>query len=129
MSTRRQRRRQNREAWRKKRRKSAGSKRRSPARRKGRRTGGWSSDFALGRAYGVRAPQGMKRKRARRYVAKEGLRKARKAAGRRLTYNDLMTALRGTKLKAWVCAGPTRTGCGGGRRRYGGSRQIGVLRP
>ena len=132
--TRRERRRQNRAAWRKKQRKAGGSKassgkRSKSARRSKRAFSGWQNDFALGRAYGIRAPEGMRRKQARRYVGKEGMKRARKAAGRRLTYNELMTALSTTKLKAWVCAGPTRTGCGGGRKRYGGSRQIGVLRP
>jgi len=135
--TRRERRRQNRQAWRKKQRKSStgksGSRKarssgKKQARRRTRSTG-WSSDYAMGRAYGIRAPEGMRKKAARRYVGKAGLSKARKSAGRRLTYNELMSALAGTKLKAWVCAGPTRTGCGGGRKRYGGSRQIGVLRP
>lgn len=32
-------------------------------------------------------------------------------------------------LKAWVCVGPTRTGCGGGRKGGRGSRVFGVLRP
>lgn len=139
--TRRQRRRQNRQAWRKKQRKASGGKRRSttasrasarkrsPKRRKARSSKGWSSDFALGRAYGIQAPPGVRGKKARRFVGKAGMRRARKAAGRQLTYNELMTALSGTKLKAWVCAGPSRTGCGGGKKRYGGSRQIGVLRP
>lgn len=90
---------------------------------------GFSSDYALGRAYGIRAPKGMRKRAARRYVGKQGMRRARKAAGQVLTYNQLMKALSGTRLKAWVCAGPKRTGCGGGRKRYGGSRQIGVLRP
>lgn len=120
--TRAERREKNREAWRKRR--GGSGKRRSKASRSG-----WSSDYALGRAYGIRAPKGMRRKKARRYVAREGMRRSRKAAGRRLTYNELMRALSGTKLKVWVCGGPARTGCGGGKRRYGGSRQLGVLRP
>lgn len=133
--TRRERRRQNREAWRKKQRKSSGGKSKSKAsgkskaRRSRRSSQGWSSDFALGRAYGIRAPEGMRGKKARRYVGKEGFKKARRTAGQRLTYAELMRGLSNTKLKAWVCAGPTRTGCGGGRKRYGGSRQIGVLKP
>lgn len=137
--TRRERRRKNRQEWRSKQRKASGGKARSATRssgsaRRSRRSGarknvGWASDFALGRAYGIRAPKGLRGKKARRYVGKAGMRKARQAAGRRLSYNELMTALSGTKLKAWVCAGPTRTGCGGGKKRYGGSRQIGVLRP
>lgn len=137
--TRRERRRQNQQAWRKKQRKagcasskrSPSSKSRKPksARRSKSKHSGWQNDFALGRAYGIRAPEGMRGKKARRYVGREGFKKARQAAGRRLTYHELMTALSGSKLKAWVCAGPTRTGCGGGRKRYGGSRQIGVLKP
>lgn len=134
--TRRERRRKNRQEWRRKQRESSGSKARSSSgsarrsvRRRTRKSVGWASDFALGRAYGIRAPKGMRGKKARRFVGKAGMRKARQAAGRRLSYNELMTALSGTDLKAWVCAGPTRTGCGGGRKRYGGSRQIGVLRP
>lgn len=134
--TRRERRRKNRQEWRRKNRKSGGARggrSKGSSSKKARRSKttarGWSSDFALGRAYGIRAPEGMRGKKARRYVGKAGMRKARQAAGRRLSYNDLMTALSGTSLKAWVCAGPTRTGCGGGRKRYGGSRQIGVLKP
>lgn len=50
-------------------------------------------------------------------------------AGRVLTYADIMRELKSTKLKAWVCAGKKRTGCGGGKRGSRGSRQIGVLRP
>lgn len=128
--TRRERRRRNRERARNQRRKAKTSGSAAKARRSSStRTLGWSSDYALGRAWGVRPPKGMRKKKARRYVAKQGMIKSRKAAGRRLTYNELMTALSGTKLKAWVCAGPKRTGCGGGKKRYGGSRQLGVLRP
>lgn len=49
-------------------------------------------------------------------------------AGRKLTYNELMRKLRGTQLKAWVCVGRKRTGCGGGKKGRRGSRQMGVLR-
>lgn len=133
--TRRERRRHNRQAWRERQRQASGRKSASTkgksksAKRSKRPHSGWQNDFALGRAYGIRAPEGMRGKKARRYVGRAGLKKARTAAGRRLTYHELMTALSGSKLKAWVCAGPTRTGCGGGRKRYGGSRQIGVLKP
>lgn len=112
-------------------RKKRGRKSRTTSSRSGQQRAsiGWQSDFALGRAYGIRAPEGMSGKKARRYVGREGFKRAKKAAGRRLTYHELMSALSGTKLKAWVCAGPVRSGCGGGRKRYGGSRQVGVLRP
>mgnify|MGYP001577226267 CR=1 FL=1 len=69
------------------------------------------------------------RKRHAPDLSPSQLRRARKRAGRVLTLNQVMKQLRGSKKKAWICAGLVRTGCGGGRKRYGGSRQIGVLRP
>jgi hypothetical protein len=69
------------------------------------------------------------RSRAAPDISPAALRRARTRAGRVLTLNQVMKQLRGSKKKAWICAGLVRTGCGGGRKRYGGSRQIGVLRP
>lgn len=127
--TRRERRRQNRQKWRERRAGKKGKSKGSARRRARAASSGWSSDFALGRAWGIRAPKGMRRKKARRYVAREGMRRSRKAAGRRLSLHEVNQILSGTNLKAWICAGRIRTGCGGGKKRYGGSRQIGVLRP
>jgi hypothetical protein len=57
-------------------------------------------------------------------------RRSSSGAGKVLTYNSLMSQLRKRRgLKAWVCVGRKRTGCGGGRKGYRGSRQLGVLRP
>lgn len=46
-----------------------------------------------------------------------------------LSYNSLMHELRQSRgLKAWVCVGKKRTGCGGGKKGRRGSRQLGLLR-
>lgn len=50
------------------------------------------------------------------------------SSGGQLSYAKLMKRLRGTKMKAWVCVGPKRTGCGGGKKGRRGSRVFGVLR-
>lgn len=62
--------------------------------------------------------------------SRKSTRSSRSGASKVLTYNSLMSQLRKRKgLKAWVCVGEKRTGCGGGRKGYRGSRQLGVLRP
>lgn len=77
-------------------------------------------------------------RRGVRKSARRGTRKASRrgssrrsssaSASRRISYGSIMKQLRGSKNKAWVCAGPTRTGCGGGRKGRRGSRVIGILR-
>lgn len=77
-------------------------------------------------------------RRARRSAGKAARRASRRGASRRLarsgssggmSYAKLMKRLRGTKMKAWVCVGPKRTGCGGGRKGKRGARVWGILRP
>jgi len=107
---------------------------------------------ALARSTSKRSRRGSKRRSSKRRSSRSGstrrsssrrslsrrgsTRKARRAMTRRgstarvLTYNKLMQSLRRKpKLKAWVCVGRTRTGCGGGRKGRRGSRQLGILRP
>lgn len=80
----------------------------------------------LARTKSKRSAKRTGRKSSRR--SSKGL--ARTGASKVLTYNSLMGQLRKRKgLKAWVCVGKKRTGCGGGRKGYRGSRQLGVLRP
>jgi hypothetical protein len=63
-------------------------------------------------------------------ASRRSLRKSSRGAAKVLTYSSLMSQLRKKpKLKAWVCVGSKRTGCGGGRKGRRGSRQMGVLRP
>jgi len=90
---------------------------------------------SMGRSYGryVKGGYSMTRRsrKSRRGVARRASRSlARRGPSRVLTYNTLMKELhRRPKLKAWVCVGRTRTGCGGGKKGYRGSRQLGLLRP
>lgn len=64
-----------------------------------------------------------KRRGASRRLARSG------ASGGMRSYAKLMRQLRGTRNKAWICVGPKRTGCGGGRKGRRGARVWGVLRP
>jgi hypothetical protein len=90
---------------------------------------------SMGRSYGraVKGGYSMTRRsrKSSRGVSRRSSRSmARSGPSRVLTYNTLMKELhRRPKLKAWVCVGRTRTGCGGGRKGYRGSRQLGLLRP
>lgn len=51
----------------------------------------------------------------------------REAAGRTITAKDVFNMVEGTGMKAWVCSGMRRTGCGGGSKMLRGSHQIGVF--
>lgn len=110
--TRKEIRRQNRAAWRA--RKSTRKARRGGTSRRKARSSKRSS-------YRRSAPR---RSSARRSTARRGSART----SRRVTYGQIMSQLRGSRNKAWVCAGPKRTGCGGGRKGRRGSRVIGVLR-
>lgn len=68
------------------------------------------------------------RKSSSRGTSRRGTRSKARRGGARVTYSQIMGRLRGTRSKAWVCAGPRRTGCGGGRKGRRGSRVIGILR-
>lgn len=114
--TRKELRKQNRAAWRaqqssRKARRGGSSRRASSSRRTKRRSGSARRSTA-------------RRSTARRSTARRGSAKR----GRRVTYGQIMSQLRGTRTKAWVCAGPKRTGCGGGRKGRRGSRVLGILR-
>lgn len=116
--TRKELRRQNRAAWRaqmasRRTRKTRGTS----SRRKGRKS-----------SYRRKASRRPKRALARRSSARRGTVRRGAARGKRITYGQIMTQLRGSRMKAWVCAGPKRTGCGGGRKGRRGSRVLGVLR-
>lgn len=88
---------------------------------------------SMGRSYGQYVAGGYSAsRRSRRGGVSRRRRGGRMSSGRGpgrvLTYNKLMGELRRRpKLKAWVCVGRRRTGCGGGRKR--GTRQLGLLRP
>ncbi len=51
----------------------------------------------------------------------------REAAGRGITAKQVFDMSRATSMKAWICAGRVRTGCGGGSKMLKGSHQIGVF--
>lgn len=53
--------------------------------------------------------------------------KLREAAGNAITVDTVLREARARKLKAWICIGKRRTGCGGGSRRLRGGHQIGVF--
>lgn len=80
-----------------------------------------------GRRASTRRSKG-RRATTRRVARRSSSRRSLSRQSRRMTYGQVMKQLRGSRMKAWVCAGPKRTGCGGGRRGRRGSRVIGVLR-
>ena len=77
----------------------------------------------------------MSSRRSRRSSKRRGSKRGTRALSKRgsvLTYNKLLSRLsrgKNRKLKAWVCVGPKRTGCGGGKKGRRGSRVMGILRP
>lgn len=109
--------------------------------RKGKRRSAYRTASRRTRRYagGRRRSRGLTRKEVRRQNralwrarkasgSRRGTRRSSARRGGRVTYGQIMSRLRGTRSKAWVCAGPRRTGCGGGRRGRRGSRVIGILR-
>jgi hypothetical protein len=121
--TRKELRKQNRAAWRaqqsSRKARRGGSSRRTKSKRSSR-----SSARRSSARRGSARRGSARRSSARRSTARRGSVKR----GRRVTYGQIMSQLRGTRTKAWVCAGPKRTGCGGGRKGRRGSRVLGILR-
>lgn len=111
----------NRTAWRaSSRRTRRGSSKRGMTRRERKR---------INRAkYRAAQSRGGSRSSSRRASRGSSRRSSRGGASRRLSYGSIMKQLRGTKDKAWVCAGPRRSGCGGGRKGKRGSRVVAILR-
>lgn len=102
-------------------RKHARALRRELRRCQGRKIRASSLYAGLGRRAGRKASRRLARSGASRRLARSG--------GGSMSYAKLMKRLRGTKMKAWVCVGPKRTGCGGGKKGKRGARVWGILRP
>ena len=81
---------------------------------------GWESESAMADSFKI--PKGQEgRERAARTIE-------RGQAGRVVTARQILEEAHAEGLKAWVCVGPSRTGCGGGSMALRGGRQAGRLR-
>lgn len=98
--------------------------------RAGRRKSKSSSRRSLTRRQARRLRRSENRSMSRRSSRRSS--RGRRSSGRGarvLTMNGLLQGLKKQRgMKAWVCVGKTRTGCGGGRKGRRGSRVFGILR-
>ncbi len=89
---------------------------------------GYAKHAEAARASGVAAHYHSGARGLASHYAKKAKRRGRRRKGGAVTAASILRGARSRGAKLWICRGPKRTGCGGGKKRLKGSRVVGVLR-